>query len=360
MAPVSVVQVLGKLDRGGVETIALNLCRAIPASEFRQTFLTTGDGEGRLAPQFRAAGAQVHRCPVRPVWTFPLRLRRQLRSLRPQVVVSHLSLVSGLVLAVAATAGVPIRVARMNSEGDGKPNTPRRIVQRRVLRVLLRWSATDVVGNTAGGLAFAAPIDGDRRYRVLFDGVDVDRFAAPCRRRPGPSTFVHIGRAAPEKNRAFLLSVHAEAQRARPGTRLVFVGPGGTADLVAVDPAVDTNPLVDLAGETDHVEEVLARCDLLLLPSLREGLPGVVLEALSAGVPVLAADLPGLRDLARDVEGLTLLPLSAGPRAWAGAALRLACLPAEDRHRLTDRMRRSRYTLRSATDQWRAVWTGRW
>jgi glycosyltransferase involved in cell wall biosynthesis len=359
-APPVVVHVLGKLDRGGVETVVLNLCHAIPATEFQQVFLTTGDGEGRLAPRFRAAGARVHRLPIRPIWTFPLRLWRCLRAIRPRAVVSHVSLVSGLVLTVAAAAGVPVRIARMSSEGDGRPDTRRRRVRRSVWRAMLRRSATAVLGNTAAGVAFTRPPAGDPRYRVLRDGVDVDRFARVRRpsSRPGNAkVLVHIGRAAPEKNRGFLLRVHAEAERLCAGTRLVFAGPGGSADLVAADPNVHANPLVDLAGETDEVERLLGRADVLLLPSLREGLPGVVLEALSAGVPVLATDLPGLRDLSRAVEGLTVLPLDAGPRMWAGTALELARLPAADRHRLTDAMRGSRFTLASTAEQWRAVWT---
>ncbi|HEX6359624.1 glycosyltransferase [Actinophytocola sp.] len=59
-------------------------------------------------------------------------------------------------------------------------------------------------------------------------------------------------------------------------------------------------------------------------PRIREGLPTVVLEALAAGVPVLASDLPGVRGLAREVYGLTPLPLSAGPEVWARTALALA------------------------------------
>jgi glycosyltransferase involved in cell wall biosynthesis len=360
--PPTVLHVLGTLDRGGVETLALNLCRFIPPSEFDQVFLTLGDGEGSLAPQFRAAGARVCRLPVRPVWTFPARLWQYLRTTRPRVVVAHVSLVSGLVVAVAALARVPVRIVRMNSEGDGRPDNPRRLVQRRVLRAMMRRSATYVVGNTAAGLAFAAPPAGDRRYRVLHDGVDVARFARvrrPRGRPDGAPTFLHIGRALPVKNRGFLLGVHAEANRHRPGTRLIFVGPGGTADLAAADPAVHANPLVELAGETDRVESALAGCDLLLLPSFREGLPGVVLEALSAGVPVLAADLPGLRDLSRAVEGLTLLPLDAGPGEWARTALRLADLPPEHRDRISTSMSTSRFTLSESADRWRALWTCR-
>lgn len=352
---VTVVHVLGVLDRGGAETVALDLCHAIPAADVRQRFLTLGEREGRLAPRFRAAGATVDRCPIRPAVTFVPRLWWWLRTVRPDVVTSHVSLVSGVVLAVAAAAGVRVRIARLHSEGDGRPATVARRVRRTMLRVVLRRSATAVLGVTSAALEFAAPAPGDRRYRVVPNGVDTRRFplAPPLGDAP---VFVHIGRAAPEKNRGFLLDVHAEARRSRPGTRLVMAGPGGVADL---GPAAGADPSVCLLGETDGVAEVLAGASVLVLPSHREGLPGAVLEALATGVPVLATDLPGLRELAGQVRGLTVLPLAAGPRAWATTALDLASTSPAERGEISATLGRSPFSLDRSADTWRQLWTGR-
>lgn len=355
----TVVQVFHVLNRGGAETVALDLCRAVPADNVRQVMLTVGGGDGRLVPQFLAAGAGVRHCPPRPLLTFLPRLWSCFRSIRPDVVMSHIGVRSGLILLVAAAARVPVRIAELNSEGDRKPKTiPWRLV-RTVLRALMRWSATDVIGVTQSALDFAGPARGDRRYRVWPNGVDVDRFAS-CRKHRVtglPARMIHIGRAAPEKNRGFLLEVHGEARRLRGDTTLTLVGPGGTADLAQVDPARLGASRVRLAGETDHPEHALADSDVMLLPSVREGLPGVVLEALASGVPVLATDLPGLRELASQVDGLTLLPLRAGARVWADTALRLAATPHDERDRIVDTLRRSRFTLESSSTHWRTLWT---
>src|SRR2546430_15921177 len=103
-----VVNVMGTLDRGGVETVSLELCRAIPPAEAQQIFLTTGRTVGRLAPQFRDAGGLVHRCPVRPALLFPFRLWRYFRRIQPDIVGSHISVVSGLGLGIAAMTGVEV------------------------------------------------------------------------------------------------------------------------------------------------------------------------------------------------------------------------------------------------------------
>jgi len=355
---VTVLHVLGTLNRGGAEGVALELCRRIPTSEVRQRFLLLGKEEGQLAEQFRELGAVVERCPLEPVLTFVPRLWRCLRAARPDVVVSHVSLVSGLILAVAAGTGVPERIARMHSEGDGRPYHRRRRLRRAVLRRILRRSATMVLGVTTAALAFADPPAGDPRYRVVPNGVDIERFSV-AHRPAGVPTFVHIGRAAREKNRGFLLRVHEHVRLSCKEAKLVIVGPGGVADLEAVTPAVGKDPSVSLVGEIDRVQDVLARSDVLLLPSYREGLPGVVLEALAAGVPVLASDLPGLRELAGQLTGISLLSLTAGPAAWARAALLLAEMPMTGRAEISAGIGQSPFASEICAATWWDLWTRR-
>ncbi|GAB2834436.1 glycosyltransferase [Lentzea nigeriaca] len=358
-APVKVVHVLGTLDRGGVETIALRQCRTIPASCVKQTFVLLGPHEGLLAPQFRAAGADIRRCPLNPQVTFPIRIWNVLSSIRPDVVESHVSLVSGLVLAAASAARVPVRIARMHSEGDGRRDTLARRLQRALLREMLCNSATDVLGVTSAALAFADPPPHDHRYRVVPDQVDVDRFGlVPRVRQTGAGPILtHIGRASPEKNRAFLMEVYTEARRLNSGVRLVVAGPGGVEDLMSVAPRVAADPAVHLLGHTECPEDVLAMTDVLLLPSVREGLPGVVLEALASGVPVLATELPGLRELAARLRGLHLLPLRVGPVKWAETALTLASTSEAERKLISEGVRDSEFALSSGDQWWRTVWT---
>ena len=354
--PTTVLHVLGTLNRGGAETLALDLCRRIPAAEVRQVFVTIGTEEGSLARDFRTAGAQVLRCPLRPAASFPSRLLRTLRTNRPDVVVSHVGLSSGLILAVAAGARVPRRMARVHSTGDGRPDTVARRVQRAASRALLRWSATHVLAVSPAALTFAAGGRRDDRYHVLGNGVDVERFHP----RPRGSGFaagapvcIHVGRAAPEKNRAFLVPVHAHLRRLYPEARLLLVGTGGVADLQH-EPLP---PGIEHLGERADVDALLRAADVLLLPSFREGLPGVILEALASGVPVLASDLPSLRELAGQLAGITLLPLEAGPASWAERACELARSSSIERQAMAELLRTSDFTLDASATRWGAVWT---
>jgi len=359
MTPSKVLHIIGTLDRGGAETVALDICQAIPRSIAEQTFLTLGGQEGRLASDFRAAGAIVDQCPLVPLVTFAPRLWWRLRQLRPDVVVSHVDLSSGVMLAIAWLAGIRGRVARFHSEGDGRASTRRRQLQRFLMRAGLRLFATDVVGVTRAALVNAwgtgRPV-ADRRYRVVHNGVNMDRLPeidrTSARRAlglpPDAIVFVHIGRASPEKNRQFLVGVYRAAKARRRNTRLLVVGRGGTNDLQEL--ADDAGVL--FAGERDDVGVVLAASDVLLLPSTREGLPSVVLEALACGVPVVAANLPGLREVRHELRGLSLLDLSVGARTWAEQALEKAAAGIGRRQKIRRRFRSSSFLREHIAAAW--------
>lgn len=79
---------------------------------------------------------------------------------------------------------------------------------------------------------------------------------------------------------------------------------------------------VEFGGFVDNLGDYLAAADALVLPSLHEGLGSVLLDAFAAGLPVVASDIPGVRDVVRDGEtGVLVPPSDAG--ALARALLRL-------------------------------------
>jgi glycosyltransferase involved in cell wall biosynthesis len=75
---------------------------------------------------------------------------------------------------------------------------------------------------------------------------------------------------------------------------------------------------VHFAGRQDNVAALMRACDLFVLPSQWEGLPNVVLEAMAAGVPVVARAVEGVRDLLEDGKSGIVVPLN-GDGALADA-----------------------------------------
>ncbi|MEZ5965813.1 MAG: glycosyltransferase [Planctomycetota bacterium] len=164
----------------------------------------------------------------------------------------------------------------------------------------------------------------DARVELLRNGVDLERFhpgeRAAARARLGlPATaglVLGIGRLVAGKG--FGLAVQALASL--PGhVHLVLVGEGPERAALRQAAPVDRLHLLGRRGR-DDVVAALQACDVLVLPSAREGWPNVVTEALASGLPVVATAVGGIPEMVADPVAGELV--AADPEALASALLR--------------------------------------
>lgn len=139
---------------------------------------------------------------------------------------------------------------------------------------------------------------------------------------PGPPELLHVGTTIPRKRIDVLLDVFAEVRRAVPEARLVKVGGAFTAAQERQARALGlTGSLVLLPFLPREVlAGVYRRASLVLLPSDAEGFGLPAVESLACGAPLLASDLPALREVAGDAA--VYRPVG-DVAAWTGAALSL-------------------------------------
>lgn len=179
----------------------------------------------------------------------------------------------------------------------------------------------------------ACGIPGDRIASIP-NGIDTDRFRpaaevdrAALRRRlslPDGRLFVYTGKLNRGKGLEFLVRVWNGWAKAHPDCRLVLVGSGAMQFLsceAAVRAYVREHGLegsVVFAGSVTNVHEYLQAADAFLFPSENEALPLALLEALATGLPALASDIDGVRDIVTDGINGRLLPVNDAA-AWAGA-----------------------------------------
>jgi glycosyltransferase involved in cell wall biosynthesis len=112
--------------------------------------------------------------------------------------------------------------------------------------------------------------------------------------------------------------------------------------------------IVRFLGVRDDVPDLMATSDALVLPSRWEGLPMVLLEAASAGLPVVATDVGGNAEVVVDQETGLLVPPD-DEAALSDAMVRVASLSAEGRHQMGRRARQlvqERYSLHAVVDAW--------
>jgi glycosyltransferase involved in cell wall biosynthesis len=237
----------------------------------------------------------------------------------------------------------------------GRMETPDEVVERRLLAATREFDLVLTMGTTAARFfrehGVRAPI------RVLAGGIDGRRFAAAGSRPT--EDLLAVGRLAPIKRVDRFLEAVATARRSLPRLSALVVGDGAErAALEALARGLGLEGCVRFVGHQEDVAPWLARARVLVLSSDSEGLPLSVMEAMTAGLPVVASHVGDLPDLVEDgVNGFLIRD-----RTKEAFAERIVELLTDDdlrgRFSLAARRAARRYTIEAATREWDAVLAG--
>lgn len=260
------------------------------------------------------------RAPVALSPTAWLRTRRMLAGLVPDVVHVHeplAPLVSTAATTAAGRPGFPPVVGTFHSWSDrnrlyrlGGP-----LGRRALARLAAATAVSPAARDYAAGVLGVAP----ERLTVVPNGVDARFYhdAVPFpdlvdRDRP---LLLFVGRLEPRKGCELAVRAFLQARRRRPGVRLCVVGDGSQRrhceELVPAEARGDVS-FVGSVTESDKAR-FYASADLLVAPNLGgESFGIVLLEAMAAGLPVVASDIPGFRTLAADGSHGYLVPPGDG------------------------------------------------
>ena len=331
-----VLHVFGRMERGGAEMRTLDLMRNLPQSEFQLDYCSLSGLPGALDSEIKALGGRVHLCKLGV--TFPQRFRKLLHENAYDVVHAHVFHFSGFILRLAAQEHVPIRIAHLRSTRDGRNDSIRRKIQRTITKRWIDIYATNILAVSRGAMSLGWREDykADSRCQVIYNGLDLRGFFEPIdqasvRREfsiPDQSTLcIHVGNLTREKNHNRLIAIFGSYLTYDPDAFLLLVGAGENEIDKSVKNHISQAGLEDrviMAGRRRDVPRLLLGADIMIFPSLREGLPGAVLEACAAGVPVVASALPGVQEMAAFLPLVTCKSLAESDDAWARTAHAIA------------------------------------
>ncbi|HEY7998121.1 MAG TPA: glycosyltransferase family 4 protein [Pseudolabrys sp.] len=269
----------------------------------------------------------------------PLRLlsavravRRLYRRVRPDIV-HHVALMPAVIGSLAAL-GLPI-ICLNAVAGLGfafTTRTPKALLLRALMEPMLRRLFGRVrvfvlVQNPDDRAAIQSlGVSGDKIMLIAGSGVDIDALS-PLPEPPPPVAVGFVGRLLTDKGVPTLVEAHALlARRGRPVT-LLIAGEPDPPNPASITQAIIAEwrqrPGLTLLGQVDDIGAFWARAHIAVLPSLREGLPMSLLEAAACARPIVATDVPGCREIARNGVNALLVPPNAAA-ALADAIDRLA------------------------------------
>jgi glycosyltransferase involved in cell wall biosynthesis len=323
----SIVGVDPELGFGGGETQVLGLTLALAAGGHRAELIC--DPAGRLWERAAAAGVKCHPIRIRNAIDLAagVKLRAILKRERYDVVHFHTSRAHSMAPLARSFGSTLVVTRRM----DYRPN--------RVFAPYLYNRAVDGVVAISGGVAdslAAAGVD-RRRVTVVHSGVDCERFRAPTLKERADARgalgiaggeFVISAVGALEQRKGHRYLIEAIGAIAASGKFKCFIAGQGSIHKVLQGEIAVIRSLerIKLLGRVDDLHELLWASDVFAMPSLKEGLGVAALEAMASGLPVIASDVGGLREVVEDDRTGIIVP-PANPGKIASAIRRLAESP---------------------------------
>jgi glycosyltransferase involved in cell wall biosynthesis len=327
-----IAHVVENLERGGLERMVIDLALAQQAAGHRPRVACLFE-PGALAGELSGQGIEVFAC--HKAAGLDLGAVRRLRAWLQAVpgVVVHTHNANAHYHTVAATFGSPTArlVNTRHGMGASQPRSRGEWLYRRAM------ARTDVVAAVCEAARARFAAQGVRPRAGLLavpNGIRVDTFAAAHEERraalrnvlglaPGTRIIGTVGRLNPVKDQAMLLRAFARVHAEAADTALVLVGDGALrAELERQATASGAGESVHFLGDRSDVRQLLQGFDVFALSSLSEGYSMALLEACASGLPIVATDVGGNREIVADDRNGVLVP-AADAQAMANAVLGL-------------------------------------
>ncbi|MCD6350505.1 MAG: glycosyltransferase [Armatimonadetes bacterium] len=331
-----VLLVVPTLERGGAERMVVELARGMARRQIpcQVAYL---DGAGTLAPEIEQAGVPA-RCLRLPhkAWPAAGRLARLLRDLSPTLIHAHMPR-AGLWAAMAKPSGAALVYTEHNMQ-ELYPGYCAWFYR----YFLPRTEAVIAVSRDAAqSFSGRWPAHADKvtiiQTGVPLDDLRADQTPAQLRARHGVTDDEHlvcaVGAVRPPKAYPYLAQAVRKLLDRGVRVRALVVGskkvvPAEADRVEAEIRRLGVQDAMQLVGEVPKAFDYIAAAELLVLSSVQEGLPRVILEAMAAGKPVVAPDIGGCGEaIIHEETGLLVPP--EDPEALADAIERLLAAPDE-------------------------------
>jgi sugar transferase (PEP-CTERM/EpsH1 system associated) len=324
--PIRVLHVVDTLNVGGIQTALLNFVERT-MGPFQHAVCCIREG-GPVARRLGALGVPVHCVGKRDGhdWGVMFRIARLCRSARPHVVhTRNWGAIDGII--GARLAGVPAVIHSEHGLSNVDPEHYRRRVGRRLL-VPLVDQLVAVSDHLRCRLRDEVGVD-THKITLVRNGVDLIKFEPGMGRaaRRGAAGYCAtdvvvgtVGRLVEVKDHRGLLEAFRRVSAHHPACHLIIIGDG--PERGALESQIRQWGLGDrvrLVGYTDDVAAWLSILDLFVLASHLEGTSNALLEAMAAGLPVVATRVGGNAEVV--VDGVTGRLVPAGDMAALAAAL---------------------------------------
>lgn len=320
-----VLQVSATFCTGGIETFIMKLYKNIDRERVQFDFLFYGNEAGKYEDEITELGGRIFRLPNKKqslraflFGTYRIVKEHQYGLIHRHGFTHSLAL-DALLMKLAGCHNIIIHSHNTRSD-DIEDNFLRKIFMKPCRWLLNRVADYRFACSQAAGQW----LFGKAPYKVVPVAIDLDKFGFDPDKRTVIREKFHwnkyivigsAGRLERQKNNLFLLDIFSEYHKLDDRVRLVMIGDG--TERSKLETRIDKlglNGYASLMGAQDCVDVLMQGLDILVMPSLYEGLPSVAVEAQAEGLLcILSANITKEVDL----TGISFYELSLGAKEWA-------------------------------------------
>ena len=326
--PIRVLHVLGGTNLGGAESRVMDLYRHLDRDRMQFDFAVHTNEPGYFDKEIESLGGRIYRLPRFKVYNWMAYKKAWQQFFAQQnrfaAVHGHMTSTAAIYLPVAKKSGIPVTIAHARSAGTdaGLKGMLTRLIRKNL------WKKTDycfACSGLAGEAVFGSSAQKQGLVHVIPNAIALKKYTYDPEMRAqmrsslgleGKIVIGHVGRFHAAKNHPFLLEVFAAFSQLETEAVLILLGEGeGMEEAKKRAAELGIEEKVHFLGKQSNVADYYQAMDVLLFPSLYEGMPGTVLEAQAAGLPCLISDT--ITEEAGVTELVTYKSLSDPALDWA-------------------------------------------
>ena len=355
-----ILHIVGAMNRGGTETMLMNLYRHIDKEKIQFDFVYFSQEEAHYDKEIISLGGKIIRVSPPSILNYKKAIndmKKVIKEYGPyEVVHAHTLFNSGFAMKAAKELNIKTRITHAHTTLDNESTIVRKIYTNHMRRSIIKNSTHLLAcSNEAGRYLFGEKSLNNKNYTFFSNLIDYNKVLNVDKNKvkefkdeynlKDKIVIGHVGTLKQSKNQKFLIEITNYLVKENKDIRLLLVGDGSMRhDLEEMVKKYNLQENIVFTGVREDVEVALHSMDIFAFPSIYEGLGLVLLEAQSAGLPCLVSEaIQPEADLG--IGLVNKLNLSDGIEKWSQKILSLAKKGKLDSNIISEAFENSDYSV---------------
>ncbi|WP_226646316.1 glycosyltransferase family 1 protein [Mesobacillus subterraneus] len=355
------------MDRGGAETLLMNVYRNLDRSKLQFDFVTHRTDKGNFDDEIRQLGGKIFNVSslgnVGPI-SYVRALAEIMKSNSYIAVHSHTDYQSGFPALAAKIAGTPHRICHSHSNNWPKNESVKQKLLLIVLQSIIKFSATQYCScsQEAGAFLFGQKAVDDNQVTILKNGIDLGQYLDETITKTSvirelgleqdSKIIGHVGKFSRSKNQIFILKVLKQLVNKDKKYIALFVGDGPLKEKIEHEAeSMGLSKHVRFLGVRSDIPRLMKAFDVFLFPSIFEGFGIVTVEAQISGTPCIMSDsVPISTDMGLGL--VRYLSLEDYPDKWGEEVVKAINLQKPEKEALVKALSDKGFSIQQNIEEW--------